>query len=392
MSFPNRQVLDYYIYMKCNDGEKMFEQLFILLRLQLLLEPYKGYRGYIRPTIAQLLILLHQRRHNIPAWQMLVRDASIFNEETGEMSFSVLSRCVQDDTMKSKHAHLDNMYRMVPYIMSVDQEITDDHHGANAAAQFNWRRVAKKESETCQAMIVYMKGMCRATAQGVRQQYNGKDKHSKCYKNKAEGNKCWVLLEKKVPFWRNSVTTILAGDILATKSYSHTNFGCDHVHIWPEMKYGNHHAAVVQAGGEDGDEEPNAQEGGEVEDVKDEDDQKQPLIPAEDAVALAIAQAADYDDEEAGKGEEEAGSEGDGEGDEGEEEGDEGDGGEQSSSDDENGDGDDQMSDGEGRKSYKGQPGKKNKRGREEGMLFRAMRRNRMNKAYDPNYYYEVPK
>jgi hypothetical protein len=42
--------------------------------------------------LLNMLVLDYQKRINTPAWQMFVNNFSLFNEESGEMSFSALAR------------------------------------------------------------------------------------------------------------------------------------------------------------------------------------------------------------------------------------------------------------------------------------------------------------
>jgi hypothetical protein len=192
----------------------------------------------------QLLILLYQREQNLPSWQMLMQDPSMFNEETGEMSFSILSRCVQGEQMAQRSEHLDNMYRIIPEIMSVEDDIQSDMSG-NDGPKFNWRRVAKPECEEVEAVTAFMKGLCRSAAMGTAKQYEGKTAKSKCYKNKAEGNKAMVALDRFIPIWQTDIQAQLQVDLLTARTYTIANFGCMQAHIWPEMKY---HQAVPPPG------------------------------------------------------------------------------------------------------------------------------------------------
>jgi hypothetical protein len=371
--------------MKVNDGEKMFDQLFVLLQLQLLMDPSRGGRAYIRCTICQLLVLLYQRRHDLPAWQMLVRDASMYNEETGEMSFSILSRCVQQEQMAAKHKHLDNMYRMVPHIMSIEDDVHADSIGGRDGPKFNWRRVAKKEDETCLAMTAYLKQMCRSAALGTRQQYEGKNSESKCYKNAETGNRLLVPLKKTVCFWRNNVHQILVGDLLSTRNFTLTNFGCDNgSHIWPEMKYqpfvppqppaaDDDQDGEGDAEGDEGDDQDGDQDEGDDSSVhSDHSELPLDLDNVMDQVRAIVGAMTSDDDEQD-------------EGDEGDE-GDESDAGLSDSSAEYE---DDNPGAGSGRALYKPQDKSKKRKDHEDGPIFRTERVNRGNRGYDSNFVYQ---
>jgi hypothetical protein len=86
-----------------------------MLQLLIILAENKS-NTYIRSVIMQLLIILHQKQHNLPTWLILKSSLSLFNEEAGEMSFSVLSRCVVGDTIKHKLDYMNNMYCSIHFM------------------------------------------------------------------------------------------------------------------------------------------------------------------------------------------------------------------------------------------------------------------------------------
>ena len=59
----------------------------------------------------QLMLLVHQRRYDLPSWRMFASSPAVFNEEIGEMSFAQLSRCVLGDTVKAKFSHMHRQYK-----------------------------------------------------------------------------------------------------------------------------------------------------------------------------------------------------------------------------------------------------------------------------------------
>ena len=89
---------------------KAFALLFKLTRLFICLDG--NHRGYQKSAMMQLLLLLYQKRVNLPTWQMAVGSISVFNEEAGETSFSRLAQVVLGDTLKADFEHMDKMYKL----------------------------------------------------------------------------------------------------------------------------------------------------------------------------------------------------------------------------------------------------------------------------------------
>ena len=84
--------------------------LFKLTRMVMCLDG--AYHSYQKSMMMQLLILMYQKKEDLPQWRMLVGSVSVYNEEAGELSFSVLSRVVLGDNLKAKFEHMDKMYKL----------------------------------------------------------------------------------------------------------------------------------------------------------------------------------------------------------------------------------------------------------------------------------------
>ena len=105
--------------MRIDDGKMSFLQLFRMVRLMICLN--QSHKTYAKSMMMQLLILMYQKEKNLPSWQMFMGSPSVFNEEAGEMSFSVLARCCLGDTTKMMFEHMSNMYKLT----SLYAETTD---------------------------------------------------------------------------------------------------------------------------------------------------------------------------------------------------------------------------------------------------------------------------
>ena len=107
-----------------DDGFKCFALLFKLARMVICLDG--NIRGYQKSMMMQLLLLMYQKQHESPQWKMLVGSVSVFNEEAGEASFSVLSRVCLGDTLKSNFEHMDKMYQLTRQYSVLSDSIQDE--------------------------------------------------------------------------------------------------------------------------------------------------------------------------------------------------------------------------------------------------------------------------
>ena len=112
--------------LKCGDGKKVYKSLFLLFKVFVLL----GDKYYARANLPNLLMWCHasQQRDKLPFYDLLMGDASCFNEpqEAGEISFSLLARACIGDTQRRKLSHMEDMYILSNFLMSVKNDITND--------------------------------------------------------------------------------------------------------------------------------------------------------------------------------------------------------------------------------------------------------------------------
>jgi hypothetical protein len=123
------QVLDYHIALRVDDGLKCFGLLFKLTRVIVCLDG--NQRGYQKSMMMQLLLLMYQKSRNLPTWKMFLGSVSVYNEEAGETSFSILSRVVLGDCLKSDFEHMDKQYKLTRQYALVTEEIKTEQSRTN---------------------------------------------------------------------------------------------------------------------------------------------------------------------------------------------------------------------------------------------------------------------
>ena len=192
--------MDYGLALKCDHGLMGVQCLFRILQLLIILAGNKA-NPYIRSIIMQLLVILHQKEHNLPAWQILKHSLSLFNEEASEMSFSVLSRCVLGDTIKHKLEYMNNMYASIHFMQEVDVEMREDN-GKKFTQDHNYRKSYDENSDEVLSAREFIKGRMREVyGNGAMTQYDGSGTKPTAYKSATDAVFHQVPMTRKVPLW-----------------------------------------------------------------------------------------------------------------------------------------------------------------------------------------------
>jgi hypothetical protein len=209
------------------------EALFRLWHVLLLMNKRNDHQ-YVVDIGVQLLIIMHQHEQELPQWDMLREQGNLFNEETGEITFSVLARCVVGDTTKSKFDHINKLYRLIHTYQGVDADIKSDaHHGED----LNWRHTVTEDSVEAQSTVEFFRLMVRRIRTNQFQEYDGS---KKSFKNSAHAAACMQRRKETTPL----ADTSRDAEELATEAlkkgknkYEGQMWGLKVQSIWPEFKH-----------------------------------------------------------------------------------------------------------------------------------------------------------
>ena len=109
------------------DDTRILTKMYGLLRLFLMMaEPGvagSGVREYQRSLIANLLIWEWYEQQGHPVMELAQRNASLFNEESGEISFSALARQVVGKPSQSNLDLIHKRYRLIGLAMEVCRDM-----------------------------------------------------------------------------------------------------------------------------------------------------------------------------------------------------------------------------------------------------------------------------
>ena len=127
------QILDYGICLKVNSGTKGVLCQLRLLRLLLVMATKDTDDGripasntYVQAILMDMLLNMHRYKEKLPAWTLLKEHLCMFNEEPGEMSFSVLSRTMLADTTQNHLAHVNRTFPTIHMHKAMDDSFRTD--------------------------------------------------------------------------------------------------------------------------------------------------------------------------------------------------------------------------------------------------------------------------
>ena len=227
------QVQDYGCVLKMNSGPLAIEHFYRLFNVCVMLRTVKvDGRGmahnYPQIQLAYMLILAYQYKRKIVSYEMLMNNQSMYNEDMGEITFSVLSRCVLGDNNKSMFDHLEKVYCMVPYVQQVVRDIGDDFgSGQNS---INWRHTISPHATEVSTTGSYFSSLIRQVESNVFKCYDGSERG---YKNLTKSREHMVASTLPVVYM-NDMSQVVSTMIAQLKK-SLCGYHLYHYrHIWPE--------------------------------------------------------------------------------------------------------------------------------------------------------------
>ncbi len=154
------QAMDYGVMLKLNDSAMAVKHLHRMLQLLIVLSRGKS-NTYAQSVLMQCLFTCHQRKHRLPVWTMFKRNMACFNEEAGEISFSMLSRSARGDTCEHYLPHLQKLYLLLHAYASVEAMIKRQQAGDRDSEPQNWRKRLDPAGTSVQETGAVVRGLLR---------------------------------------------------------------------------------------------------------------------------------------------------------------------------------------------------------------------------------------
>lgn len=146
----------------------MLQKLPALLRTLMMLNPTSDV--YVKTIICNTLVFNTQLGKKLPPAELFMRAFSLFNEEVGEMSFSVLSRLSKSGTINGDMDRINKLYVLIHEYVSIDDNLMVDN---NKKAMRNGYEKIAKDSLTSVAVLQFMKGLVRRLKYNQFRMYDG---------------------------------------------------------------------------------------------------------------------------------------------------------------------------------------------------------------------------
>ncbi len=133
--------------------------------------PHTGKaHNYPKFQLSYLLLIEHWRTSKHVIWTMMRRNIHIFNEEYGEVFFSILGRSVLGDHVKSKFDHIRRLYRMLPQYREIKNDILSDQ---NTSGSKSGRHIIDLDSDEVRVTKIFFQNVIRQVVSNKYKSYNG---------------------------------------------------------------------------------------------------------------------------------------------------------------------------------------------------------------------------
>ena len=180
-----------------------------------------------------MVVLDYQRRTNTPAWKMFVHNFSLFNEESGEMSFSALARAMIGHTNRSDFTHVNTLYILLHQYVCVDDDVQKDR---NTKALRNGYQKVDVDGAGVQAARVFLLGHLQTIERNQHRIYSGKvQKGNPAFDNQRAGIASLSVASEKKPMWIPDIQPLLSKKWASLKKKLGTNWGYSVAHIFPQF-------------------------------------------------------------------------------------------------------------------------------------------------------------
>ena len=154
-----------------DDGEKVFVAQKKLLHVFLMIDGQSS-REYQRNLILSLAIWEHLRSTNHPVWSMFSSNACAFNEEAGEICFSVLARGVAKNGTRSDIQKISKWFRLINTKVAIAHDVGEDICGQDFQHREKFSSQVDEKGEDVQATSAFFLRMIRNLKAGRHTHYD----------------------------------------------------------------------------------------------------------------------------------------------------------------------------------------------------------------------------
>lgn len=164
---------------------------------------------------------------------MLKHNTGIFNEELGEITFSILCRCVIGDPTKDDFEHMQKVFATLPVLRDIKDDVVKDN---GIATSLSWRHKIKSDGEEVNTVALFFQQSIRRIVSGHYQSY---DNNKRAYKNRniAILNSNNTDIIHRVFLTRDQLSSYIDDIHKTAKLDIISDFCHNYTDIWPEAEY-----------------------------------------------------------------------------------------------------------------------------------------------------------
>ena len=221
------QVGDYGCTLKMDAGADVLAAQARLLKVFLLVGGAKCSE-YVRALTASLLQWSEYERVNHPCWQLFANNASAFNEESGEISLSVLAREIARGGVRSDCKKVSQTFKLVKAKSEVAADIGVDISGGDFGSDEHGRRI-DPNGEEVKATAAYFSGVIRHVLAGALRHY---DKDNGVLAKGVRAARPNVAMSA-FPACFRSVAGLLDAGVAKLEAGTVSFWVAPHVDVWP---------------------------------------------------------------------------------------------------------------------------------------------------------------
>jgi hypothetical protein len=188
-------------------------------------------RGHPYPKVmlSFMLVLQHWRDTNYCGYEMMKTNMSIFNEELGELTFSILARSTLGDHTKDSFEHMDKLFKLLRVYRDVKSDVVADNSSSNS---LNWRHKIQKDGPEVKTSELFFQQIIRQMVNGTHRSYDGS---AKGYSSALKGAQLKVVPTSPAVYLSSAELTLYVhAQLAALRVDMNTNFLFQYRHIWPE--------------------------------------------------------------------------------------------------------------------------------------------------------------
>lgn len=225
-------MFDYYLALRMKSLNKCLPHLYRLFCASVLLRASdcpqaRRSHNYPKMMLCCMLITEHWRRTHYVGRAMMKKNMHMYNEELGEISFSVLARCVLGDNHKSDLQHLRSLYKLLPVYRDTKDQLLAD---TTSSDSINYRYTIKPGDDSVMVVTLFFQRTIRQIRSGEYRSYNGS---SEAYKSAAKAVGC-LTVDCLPEIFRSDITDLVDAYFDQIDRSVHSNFLYSDRDIWRE--------------------------------------------------------------------------------------------------------------------------------------------------------------